>query len=76
MEEGETTLGMVGPAVYTLAISLELCTLGATVEFDSKCKGEQGKIWVWADSALPATGPEAFLDMLEDVLSGQLNWSR
>lgn len=44
VEEGETTLDIVGPAVYTLAISLGLCTLGATVEFDSKCKREQGKI--------------------------------
>ena len=75
-KKGESTLDRACPAVYTPAISLGLCTLGATVEFESKCKLEQGKIWVQADSELPPTGLEAFLDMLEDILSGQLNWSR
>ena len=44
MKEGDTTLDMAGPTVFAPAISLGLCTLGATVESDSKCKLEQEKI--------------------------------
>ena len=42
----------------------------------SSSKLEQGNICNWTDSTLHTTGPDTFLDILEDLLSRRLDWSR
>ena len=42
----------------------------------SSSKLEQRNICNWTDSTLHTTGPDTFLDILEDLLSRWLDWSR
>ena len=53
------------------AVNLRLSALEATLNFKSKYKLKQGKIWVWIDFTLPTRVSETFLDILEEILSRQ-----
>ena len=75
-KEGGITLEVAGAVNQNPTINLRLCILGYTIDFESKYKQKQGKIWVWTETTWPTTGSETFLDILEDLLSRQIDKNR
>ena len=70
-KEGRITLEVACAVDQNPAINLTLCTLGYTIVFENKYLQEQGKIWT--ETTWPTTSPETFQDVLEDLLSSQID---